>query len=331
MMKKAMFLCFAAALLSLWMVPGVFAQDKTYTIRIGNVTAPDNPLNLAFEKMAAEMNEKSKGRIQAKVYPSSQLGNLRSMTEAVQMGTLEMCTQSAGGLASFYAPMGVMELPFAYKSHQQVYKVVDGPIGKELDEQFRQKTGIRVVAYFMNLYRHLTNNVRPVKVPSDMKGLKIRVPETPTIKMAIEAAGGNPVPMVWGEVYTALQQKTIDGQENPLAILWASKIYEVQKYLSLTGHAYSPTNILIGDKLYQSMPADLQKIINDAAKNAAAWNRDFAEKQDAELIGQLKEKGMQVNEVDQEAFRKLMTSVWDDFIKKTPEAKKYLDEILKMN
>ena len=311
--------------------PTVYGQDKVYTIRIGNVTAPDNPLNVAFEKMAAEMNEKSKGRIQAKVYPSSQLGNLRSMTEAVQMGTLEMCTQSAGGLASFYAPMGVMELPFAYNSHQQVYKVVDGAIGQELGEQFRQKTGVRVVAYFMNLYRHLTNNVRPVKVPADMKGLKIRVPETPTIKMAIEAAGGNPVPMVWGEVYMALQQKTIDGQENPLAILWASKIYEVQKYLSLTGHAYSPTNILIGDKLYQSMPADLQKIINDAAKNASAWNRDFAEKQDTELLGMLKEKGMQVNDVDQEAFRKLMASVWDDFVKKTPEAKKYMDEILKMN
>jgi len=331
MMKKMMFLCFAAALLSLWTVPGAFAQDKTYTIRIGNVTAPDNPLNMAFERMAAEMNEKSKGRIQAKVFPSSQLGSLRSMTEAVQMGTLEMCTQSAGGLASFYAPMGVMEMPFAYKSHQHVYKVVDGAIGQELGEQFRQKTGVRVVAYFMNLYRHVTNNVRPVKVPADMKGLKIRVPETPTIKMAIEAAGGNPVPMVWGEVYTGLQQKTIDGQENPLAILWASKIYEVQKYLSLTGHAYSPTNILIGDKLYQSMPADLQKIINDAAKNAGAWNRDFAEKQETELLGMLKEKGMQVNDVDQEAFRKLMATVWDDFVKKTPEAKKYLDEILKMN
>jgi len=331
MMKKVMFLCFAAALLSLCTVPGAFAQDKTYTIRIGNVTAPDNPLNVAFEKMAAEMNEKSKGRIQAKVFPSSQLGNLRSMTEAVQMGTLEMSTQSAGGLASFYAPMGVMEMPFAYKSHQHVYKVVDGTIGQDLGEQFRQKTGVRVVGYFMNLYRHVTNNVRPVKVPADMKGLKIRVPETPTIKMAIEAAGGNPVPMVWGEVYTGLQQKTIDGQENPLAILWASKIYEVQKYLSLTGHAYSPTNILISDKLYQGMPADLQKIINEAAKNAGAWNREYAEKQETELVGMLKEKGMQVNDVDQEAFRKLMATVWDDFVKKTPEAKKYLDEILKMN
>jgi TRAP-type transport system periplasmic protein len=316
---------------SLSLVGLASAQDKTYSIRIGNVTPPDNPLNVAFEKMAAEMNEKAKGRIQAKVYPSGQLGNLRSMTEAVQMGTLEMCTQSAGGLSSFYAPMGVMELPFVYKSHQHVYKVVDGAIGQDLGEQFRQKTGVRVVAYFMNLYRHLTNNVRPVKVPADLKGLKIRVPETPTIKMAIEAAGGNPVPMVWGEVYTGLQQKTIDGQENPLAILWASKIYEVQKYLSLTGHAYSPTNILINNKLYQGMPADLQKIIDDAARHAAIWNREFAEKQEGELLDKLKEKGMQVNDVDQEIFRKLMSSVWDEFTGKTPEAKKYLDEILKMN
>jgi tripartite ATP-independent transporter DctP family solute receptor len=331
MMKKAMFLCFAAALLSLWMVPGVFAQDKTYTIRIGNVTAPDNPLNVAFEKMAAEMNEKSKGRFQAKVYPSQQLGNLRSMTESVQMGTLEMATQSAGGLASFYAPMGVLELPFAYKSSKHVYNVVDGPIGQELGEQFVQKTGIRIIAYFYCMHRQVTNNVRPVKIPADLKGLKIRVPETPTVKMAIEAAGGNPVPMVMGEVYTALQQKTIDGQENPLDVIYASKLYEVQKYLSLTGHVFTPVLIMINEKYYQGMPADLQKILRDAASSSAAWLRDSNEKSQAELLKNLKDKGMQVNDVDQEPFRKLMITVWDDFVKKTPEAKKYLDELLKTN
>jgi tripartite ATP-independent transporter DctP family solute receptor len=331
MMKKAMFLCFAAALLSLWMVPGVFAQDKTYTIRIGNVTAPDNPLNVAFEKMAAEMNEKSKGRFQAKVYPSQQLGNLRSMTESVQMGTLEMATQSAGGLASFYAPMGVLELPFTYKSSKHVYNVVDGPIGQELGEQFVQKTGIRIIAYFYCMHRQVTNNVRPVKIPADLKGLKIRVPETPTVKMAIEAAGGNPVPMVMGEVYTALQQKTIDGQENPLDVIYASKLYEVQKYLSLTGHVFTPVLIMINEKYYQGMPADLQKILRDAASSSAAWLRDSNEKNQAELLQNLKDKGMQVNDVDQEPFRKLMVTVWDDFVKKTPEAKKYLDELLKTN
>lgn len=330
MEKKCWFFLGMILLTFFVIVPRGFSQERVYTIRIGNVTAPDNPLNVAFEKMAAEMNEKSKGRIQAKVYPNSQLGNLRSMTEAVQMGTLEMATQSAGGLASFYGLMGVMELPFAYKTHKHVYAVVDGPIGQELGEQFRQKTGIRIVGYFMNLFRHLTNNVRPIRVPADLKGLKIRVPETPTIKMAIEAAGGNPVPMVWSEVYTALQQKIIDGQENPLAIIWASRVYEVQKYLSLTGHAYSPTNIMINDRLFQSMPVDLQKIIVDAARNAAAWNRDFAEKQEGELLGKLKEKGMVVNEVDQDGFRKLMVTVWDDFIKKNPDAKRYLDQILKM-
>ena len=311
--------------------PAVYGQDKVYTIRIGNVTAPDNPLNVAFEKMAAEMNEKSKGRFQAKVYPSQQLGNLRSMTESVQMGTLEMATQSAGGLASFYAPMGVLELPFTYKSSQHVYKVVDGPIGQELGEQLVQKTGIRIIAYFYCMLRQVTNNVRPVKIPADLKGVKIRVPETPTVKMAIEAAGGNPVPMVMGEVYTALQQKTIDGQENPLDVINASKLYEVQKYLSLTGHVYSPVLIMINEKYYQGMPADLQKILRDAATSSSAWLRDSNERSQAELLQTLKDKGMQVNEVDQESCRKLMVTVWDDFVKKTPEAKKYLDEILKTN
>ncbi len=326
--KMGMFLLMAFVI-GLGLASGVSAADKVYKIRIGNVTPPNNPLHQAFEKMAAEMNEKSNGRIEATAYPSGQLGNLRSMTESVQMGTLEMATQSAGGLAAFYPAMGVLELPFAYRSHQHVYHVVDGPIGQELNEKFRQKTGIRIIGYFMNLYRHVTNNVRPVQVPEDLKGLKIRVPETPTVKMAIEAAGGNPVPMVWGEVYTALQNKTIDGQENPIVIIWASKIYEVQKYLSLTGHVYSPTLIMMNDDLYQSMPEDLQNIVQTAAKNAADWNRAELEKMEADLLTKLEEQGMEVNEVDQKPFRDMMSSAWDKLLEKAPEADDYLDRILK--
>jgi tripartite ATP-independent transporter DctP family solute receptor len=326
---KMAILAMAVVVAGLAVAPYSSAADKVYTLRIGNVTPPNNPLHQAFEKMAAEMNEKSNGRIKATAYSSGQLGNLRSMTEAVQMGTLEMATQSAGGLASFFPPIGVMELPFAYRSHQHVYHVVDGPIGQELNEKFRQKTGIRIVAYFMNLYRHVTNNVRPIHTPADLKGLKIRVPETPTIKMAIEAAGGNPVPMVWGEVYSSLQNKTIDGQENPIVIISASKIYEVQKYLSLTGHVYSPTLIMINDKLYQSMPKDLQEIIDTAAKNAAAWNRTELEKMEAELLVELKGKGMEINEVDQKPFRAMMTPAWNELLEKAPDAKEYLDRILK--
>jgi tripartite ATP-independent transporter DctP family solute receptor len=329
-MKKKMsnlvlvvFVLVVASVLSAW------GADKVYTIRIGNVTPPNNPLHQAFEKMASEMNEKSNGRIKATAYPSGQLGNLRSMTESVQMGTLEMATQSAGGLAAFYPAMGVLELPFAYRNHEHVYKVVDGPIGQELNEKFKQKTGIRIVAYFMNLYRHVTNNVRPVASPNDLKGLKIRVPETPTVKMAIEAAGGNPVPMVWGEVYTALQNKTVDGQENPIVIIWASKIYEVQQYLSLTGHVYSPTLIMINDDFFQSMPTDLQDIVVTAAKNAAAWNRQELEKLETDLLVKLKDKGMHINEVNQKPFRSMMTSAWDQLLEKAPEAKVYLEQISK--
>ena len=329
--KKIVFFSLMVLLIGIWGVSTSFAEEKTYTIRIGNVTPPNNPLHQAFERMATEMNEKSNGRIKATAYPSGQLGNLRSLTESVQMGTLEMATQSTGGLAAFYPPMGVLELPFAYRSHQHVYKVVDGPIGQEIGEKFRKKTGIRIVAYFMNLYRHITNNVRPIKTPDDLKGLKIRVPETPTIKMAIQAAGGNPVPMVWGEVYTALQNKTVDGQENPIVIIWASKIYEVQKYLSLTGHVYSPTLITINDKLYQSMTADLQKIVVNAARNAAAWNRKKLEDMEMDLLRKLKEKGVLVNDVDQKPFRKMMITAWDELLKKAPGARKYLDPILKTN
>jgi len=303
-------------------------EEKVYNLRIGNVTPPSNPLHKAFEMMAEEIKEKSGGRINATVYPSGQLGNLRSMTESVQMGTLEMATQSPGGLADFYPLMGVLELPFLYRSHQHVYNVVDGPIGQEINEKLRKETGIRIIAYFMNLHRHTTNNVRPINKPADLKGLKIRVPETQTIKMAIEAAGGNPVPMVMGEVYTSLQNKTIDGQENPIVIIWASKLYEVQKYLSLTGHVYSPTLVMINDDLFQSMPEDLQEIVVTAAKNAAEWNREELEKTEENLLSKLKEEGMQINEVDQEPFRDKMTPAWNSYFKKAPEAEQYLERIM---
>jgi TRAP-type C4-dicarboxylate transport system substrate-binding protein len=133
--------------------------------------------------------------------------------------------------------------------------------------------------------------------------------------------------MVWGEVYPALQNKTIDGQENPIVIIWASKIYEVQKYLSLTGHVYSPTLIMINDAYFQSMPADLQEIVLTAAKNAAAWNRQELEKMEVDLLAKLKDQGMEINDVNQEPFRKLMTSAWDQLLEKAPEAKVYLERI----
>ncbi len=304
------------------------AAAEKYVIKIGNVTAPDHPLNVSFEKMAAIMNEKSGGRIEATVYPSGQLGSLRALAEGLQLGTIEMGTQSPGGLASFLPLMGVLELPYIYRNNEHVYKTVDGPIGLELNEKIREKTGIRILGYWMNLYRNTTNSKRPVVLPDDFKGLKIRVPETKTVMDTIAALGGNPVPMVFGEVYTALQQGIIDGQENPLSIIWASRLYEVQKYLSLTGHVYSPVVIMISDDFFKKLPEDLRKIVVEAFEEVRPAARKMVEDQETELVVQLREKGMEVNPVEPEAFQAKMGGVYDDFVKSVgKEAQEFIDRI----
>ena len=307
---------------------GVPASAAEYVVKIANVTAPDHPLNRSFEKMAAILNERSGGRIEAKVYPSAQLGNLRAIAEGLQLGTIEMGTQSPGGLASFMPLLGVLELPYVYRSNDHVYSVVDGPIGAELNEKFRAKTGIRILGYWMNLYRNTTNNKRAIAAPADFKGLKIRVPETKTVMDTMNALGASPVPMAFGEVYTALSQGIIDGQENPLSIIWASKLYEVQKYLSLTGHVYSPTVVMISDAFYKKLPGDLQKLVVAAFEEVRPEARKIVEEQEKDLVAKLKEKGMQVNEVDPEPFKVAMAPVYDAFVKASgPEAGGYITKI----
>ncbi|HPI98102.1 MAG TPA: DctP family TRAP transporter solute-binding subunit, partial [Synergistales bacterium] len=201
-----------------------------------------------------------------------------------------------------------------YRDNQHVYKTVDGEIGQELNELFREKTGIRILGYWMNLYRNTTNSKRPIVKPEDFKGLKIRVPETKTVMDTIAALGASPVPMTFGEVYTSLQQGVIDGQENPLSIIWASKLYEVQKYLSLTGHVYSPVVVMISDQFYNSLPEDLQKIVVEAFEEVRPTARQMVEDQEIEILKNLKDKGMEINDVDKAEFAEYMSSIYDEFI-----------------
>ena len=290
-------------------------EGGVYQMRIGNVTAPDHILNITFMEFAERVNERSGGRINAVVYPSGQLGSLRTMTESLQAGTLEMTTQSPGGLASFLPIAGVLEMPFAYESHQHVYDVVDGDIGQEINAQFLDRTGIRILAYWMNLHRHTTNNVRAINVPADFRGLRIRVPETRTVMDTITNLGANAIPLPVSELYTAMSQGTVDGQENPISIIHASKYFEVQNFLSLTGHVYSPVVVLISDSFYKRLPEDLRLIVDEEVANATARSRMEAERIDNELLDDLK-RYMEVNEIaDIAPFRAAVQPVYDDMIR----------------
>jgi tripartite ATP-independent transporter DctP family solute receptor len=306
---------------------GTSSGGAPIVMRIGNVTAPDHILNVTFEELAAAINERSGGRIQATVYPSGQLGTLRTMTEGLQLGTLEMATQSPGGLASFWPMMGVLELPYMFKSNQEVYDVIDGPIGQELNQKFLEKNNVRILGYWMNLVRETTNNKRPVKTPDDLKGIKLRVPETKTIADAFKALGASPVTMAVGELYTALAQGTVDGQENPSSIIFASKYYEVQKYLSLTNHVFSPVVVMVSEDFWKKLPDDLRKIVEEEFINARARSRPISEKMDDDITERLREY-MEVNAVDIAPFRDLVQPVYDELINTAgAEARTYINRI----
>lgn len=300
---------------------------KTFVMRIGNTTAQDHILNITFEEMAKAINERSGGRIEATVYPNGQLGTLRTMTEGLQVGTIEMATQSPGGLGSFWGTIGVLELPYMFQSNQEVYDIVDGEIGQELNQKFLEKTRIRILAYWMNLVRETTNNKHPIKTIDDFRGLKLRVPETKTIVEAFKGLGASPTPMPFGDLYTGLSQGTVDGQENPSSIIYASKLYEVQKYLSLTNHVFSPVVVMISEDFYQKLPDDLRQIVDEEVFAARERCRPVSERLDDELTEELK-KYMAVNTVDATGFRKFVQSAYDDLIKTSgAEAKSYIERI----
>ncbi len=337
-MKKRIALILVAVVMCLSMVLAgcskkpdaapVADPDAVYTLRIGDVTAPGHPLCNTLEEMAAAINERSGGRIQATVYPSSQLGSLRTMTESLQNGTLEMCSQSPGGVASFLPVVGVLELPYLYNSHEEVYKICDGEIGQELAQKFVDATGVRIYSFWMNFYRHTTNSVRPINSVADFKGLNLRVPETKTVMGCMNALGANASPMAVGELYTALSQGTMDGQENPASVIYANKYYEVQKYLSLTGHVYSPIIICVGEAWYQSLPEDLRTILDEEMAIAQDKARAASEKDDADKIELLRQAGMEVNEVDTTGFREAVQPVYDEIVKDVgPEAADYIARI----
>jgi tripartite ATP-independent transporter DctP family solute receptor len=208
--------------------------------------------------------------------------------------------------------MFVVDLPFLFRDREHAYKVLDGPMGKDIFEAFSAK-GIKGLAFWENGFRQITNNVRPIERPEDLKGIKIRTMENKVHLASFRAFGASPTPMAWSEVYTALQQKTIDAQENPIAIIYHQKIAEVQKYLALTGHFYSPTPLLMSLKAFNALPKDIQKIFMDSAIECATYERNLLRDSEAKQISELKARGMQVTTPNKKPFLDAAASVYKEF------------------
>jgi tripartite ATP-independent transporter DctP family solute receptor len=292
------------------------AANKPITIKLAYVVPETQSTHIASEKVFKKyVEEKSGGRLKVELYPNGQLGSDRQAIEGVSLGTIEMTIPAAAVLSGFEEKFMVFDLPFLFESREAAHRALDGELGQKLSELLIPH-GLKNLVFAENGFRNITNNKKPITTPDDLKGLKIRTMENPVHIAAFKALGANPTPMAFGELFTALQQGTVDAQENPISLIYTSKFYEVQKYCTLSGHVYAPTAVLINNDFYNSLPEDLQKIIMEAAVAYRDYQRELAGQQDTEFIAKLKEAGMQVNELTPEqkkAFVEATKVVYEQF------------------
>jgi tripartite ATP-independent transporter DctP family solute receptor len=286
-----------AALAAVLVVAGGSAAAAERTIRLSHITARGSPWDKGAERFAELVAKNTGGRIAVKVFPQSQLanGSQKAELEMLQSGVLDMTWDSPIILALFLDKrFDVWNLPWLYPSMDVANRVADGPMG-ELAARWLAEKGIVALGMGVNGYRELTNSRRPVTTPDDMKGIKFRVAGSKLYLETFKLLGANAVTMSFGEVFTALQQGVIDGQENPTAIIDSSKLYEVQKYLTLWNYSFDPLVLCINKKLFDGLsPAD-QKALRDAAREAVAYERQLSAEEEKRLPEELKKKGMQVN------------------------------------
>jgi TRAP-type transport system periplasmic protein len=294
----------AVATLAFAMDPAL-AQTK---LTLGHGAAVGNPRHEAAVAFANAVKQKSGGKIEVQVAPSAQLGDDAQMITALRSGTLDMSANSQGAAAAVVPEMGAFGMPFLFKSPAQAFKLLDGPLGKELADLSAQK-GLVVLGYWDNGIRQVSNSKKPILSPADMKGLKIRTPPDAVTIDIMTALGAETQQIKFAELYVALQQGVVDGQENPLVNIYASKLYEVQKFISLTGHKFEMNPLLVSKRTWDKLSAADQKILQEAAVEATALQRKLSRDEEAKLADELKAKGVRVDAVDTAPFVKATESV----------------------
>jgi tripartite ATP-independent transporter DctP family solute receptor len=289
-------------------------------MRINISVAKDSHQGVGIDTFAAEVDKRTSGRIKIQTFYSGALGAERESIEAVQLGTHELTLTSTGPVPNFVPEARILDIPFLFRDKAHARAVLDGPIGQEMLAKFESK-GFKALAWGENGVRHMTNSKRSVNSPDDLKGLKMRTMENPVHVAAYKGLGIVTTPMAFTEVFTALQQGTVDGQENPLSVIMAAKFEQVQKHLTLTGHVYSPAIFLMNKASFDKLSADDKRHFLEAAKVAVKANRDRVDADDARGVQELRAKGMQVVEnVDKGRFIKQLEPVNAEFEKQFGKA-----------
>jgi tripartite ATP-independent transporter DctP family solute receptor len=304
------------ALLTLGLCPLAADAQQPVTIRLGHVGFPGSLFDISANKFAKDVNQALKGKVEVRVFHSSQLGSDEQMIKGIRVGSPEMQVPSTV-MSTVDQRHGVFEMPYLIVSRAHMKKVTENAdVRKTLLDPLPAR-GVRVLAFWENGFRHITNNVRPIVRPEDLKGIKLRVPGGVWRVKMFQAYGANPSPMPFSEVYSALQSGVMDAQENPFSQIASAKFQEVQKFLSLTGHVYTPAYLLVSEDFWKKLPKDVQDTITKHALAAGDFARSEGERLDKELQGKLAPP-MSANEPDKDAFIKASAGVYQEFGKQVP-------------
>jgi tripartite ATP-independent transporter DctP family solute receptor len=304
--------------------PAVLRAQTPVRLTLGHGAAPGNPRSVAAERLAAQLRERSNGRIEMRVAGSGQLGDDAAMLTALRTGTLDMSVNSQGASSAVLPELAALGLPFLFGGAAAAYKVVDGPIGDELAKRF-EGVGLTVLGWWDNGIRHITNSKRPITRPEDLRGLKIRTPPDPTTIDIFQALGAATQQINFNELYVALQQGVVDGQENPLANIHSSKLHEVNRFISLASHQWQCNPVFASRIAWGRLRPEDRRLVQDAAKEAEAHQRALSQETETRLLGEYRaNQAVAVNEVDQAPFRAATASVYDkwearpfgDFVKR---------------
>jgi tripartite ATP-independent transporter DctP family solute receptor len=295
-------------------------------LKFGHVGEPGSLFAASAEEFAKRANGKLGSKAKVVVYGSSQLGGDKELLQKVKLGTVDIALPSTV-MSSEADLFGVFEMPYLVKDREHMKRIEKDVFWKTLAPTAEAK-GLKVIAVWENGYRHITNSKRPINTPADLQGIKLRVPEGKWRVKMFQAYGANPSPMKFSEVFTALQTGVMDGQENPFTQIYSAKFQEVQKYLSLTGHVYTPAYVTVGAKKWAGLPADARKILEDVAKETQAFVYAKAAKDDEELLAKIRAAGVQVNTPNKDAFIAASKPVYEEYAKEVKGAKEVIDRAI---
>jgi tripartite ATP-independent transporter DctP family solute receptor len=291
------------------------ADIKERLIKVSHVVPKDHPFQLGVNKFAEVAAEKSGGKIKVRGYPDGQLGAELQSIAAAQGGVLEMALVSTAATASTVKEFGVYDLPFLFNTHKEADLILDGPVGRRLLDKLPEK-GLIGLCYFENGFRHVTNSKRPIARIEDFKGLKIRTIQNPVFIDIFNTLGANATPLPFTEVFTALESKAIDGQETPYSNIHGNKFYEVQKYVSETGHIYGAAVVLVSKKFWDRLSKDEQTILQDSCNAARDYQRQVNRELDPKLLAEIKAKGVIYTAITPEErarMREALKPVYDKY------------------